>query len=182
MARPNQIIENPMSGVTIIFQKTARETDGALLQMDVIIKPRGRGWLNDQHLHPRQAESLQLISGQMVYCIGGRYFSAAPGEPLSVAAGAHHFLYNGGQSDAHFIWEFRPALDMERLLETKFALAARGRLNAHGRPRFWQAIALANAYRDTERTTTVPWPLQRPLLALLAPLARVERAEEFLAV
>ena len=118
----------------------------------------------------------------MVYCIGGRYFSATPGEPLSVAAGAHHFLYNGGQSDAHFIWEFRPALDMERLLETKFALAARGRLNAHGRPRFWQAIALANTYHGTERTTTVPWPLQRPLLALLAPLARVERAEEFLAV
>ena len=78
---------------------------------------------------------------------------------------------------------FRPtALDMERLLETKFALAARGRLNAHGRPRLWQAVTLANTYRAEERSTTVPWLIQRPLLAVLAPLARAERAEEFLSV
>lgn len=182
MARPNQIIEHPVAGLTIIFLKTARETDGALLQMDVIVKPRGRGWLNEQHLHPRQEERLQPIGGQMVYCIGGQYFTAQSDAPVSVPPGAHHFLYNGGTGDAHFIWEFRPALEMERLLETKFALAARGRLNAHGRPRFWQAVTLANAYRTEERSTTVPWPIQRPLLAVLAPLARAERAEEFLSV
>lgn len=178
MARPNQIIEHTAAGMTVIFLKTARQTDGALLQMDVIVKPKTQAWLNDLHVHPKQEEHIQGISGQVIYMLGGQFYVVHPGETLSVQPGTPHYFYNGGKSDAHFQWEFSPALETEFLLETLCALAARGRLNRHGRLSAWQAALLAHVFRNEERSAILPWFLQGPLLALLAPLARSNDAVE----
>ena len=39
MAREGDVIENPVSGARIVFRKTARNTNGELLQFDLFFKP-----------------------------------------------------------------------------------------------------------------------------------------------
>ena len=42
MAKPGDVIENPVTGERIVFRKTARETNGELLQFELLLKPLPR--------------------------------------------------------------------------------------------------------------------------------------------
>ena len=62
MAKPGQVIENG-SGHRIIFHKTSADTNGELLQFEEHLAPNGVG--RPEHIHLRQVERLQVLSGTM---------------------------------------------------------------------------------------------------------------------
>jgi hypothetical protein len=63
MAKASDELVNPVTGLRTVFRKTARDTDGELLQVDWIGEP---GWNTaPDHVHPLQEERFEVISGKL---------------------------------------------------------------------------------------------------------------------
>ena len=86
---------------------------------------------------------------------------ATTGETVIVKAGTAHAFWNTGDGQARFLFEIRPALGFERLLETMFALARDGKTDRRGLPHPLRLAAIADHHRDDLQLPIVPVPVQR---------------------
>jgi hypothetical protein len=125
------------------------------------------------HVHPKQQERFEIVAGTLGLKIDGEEVVVAPGETLTVPAGAPHGFWNAGDDEVRFRCEVRPALQFERLLETMFALAADGKTNRKGMPNPLRLAVIARAHFDVVRLPFPPAFVQRFGLALGAPLGRL---------
>ncbi len=169
MARPGDVIENPLSGERFVFRQTARETNGELLQFDLFLRPGGS--VPVEHVHGRQEERFEIVNGSVGFRVAGREQIAEVGQVLTVAPGTGHVLWNSGDGEAHVAIGFRPALNTETMFETICGLARDGKSNKRGMPGPLQTIVLAREYQVF--LPRLPIVAQRPAVALLAPLARL---------
>ena len=112
MAREGDELVNPVTGLRTIFRKTARETSGELLQVDWIGDP---GWTTGpDHVHPRQEERFEVISGELGLRVEGVERFHGAGEVIVAPAGSAHAAWNASSDDdAHVLVDFRPALRTE---------------------------------------------------------------------
>jgi mannose-6-phosphate isomerase-like protein (cupin superfamily) len=163
-------IENPVTGETLIFRQTSRETNGEAIVVETLVQPHG--FVAAAHVHPSQEERFEVLRGSVGFKVGRKKLVAGPGQRVTVPAGTAHKFWNAGDDVAHFVCEVRPALQFESLLETMFALAADGRTNRKGMPNPLQLAVIANAHFDTVRLPFPPALLQRIALALGSPLGR----------
>lgn len=171
MAQRDDVIENPITGERITFLDTAEDTDGALLRADFSLKPGG--FLpGGVHTHPYQEERFEVTSGALGVRVGRRKHVLKPGQAVVVPPGVIHSWWNAGAGQMEGVVEFRPALDMEGVFESSFALARDGRLSEKGLPHPLQAIALLDEFVDELGVPGLPHRLQQAIVRLLAPLAR----------
>jgi mannose-6-phosphate isomerase-like protein (cupin superfamily) len=170
MAHSRQILSNPVSGETIEFIRTAADTDGELLSIDLTLTPDGQ--VPGTHVHPEQEERFEVRSGTMKFKLGFKTIIAGPGDTVTVPAGKRHRFSNAGDEDAHVRVEVRPALRMEELFETTAALAAEGRVWGTGMPK---PLELALFVREYEREVRAPFPPAWVVRATTAPLAALAR-------
>jgi hypothetical protein len=70
MAKAGDTIESPVSGARIVFLKTARDTDGELLQLDDVMKGGGR--VPIEHVHPHMEERFEILSGSACLSMRGK--------------------------------------------------------------------------------------------------------------
>ena len=168
MARSGDVISSPVIGETITFEQTAKDTDGALLRFAVVQRPGAKG--PAMHLHARQEERLAVVSGTMRVLLGERELELRDGEEVVVPPGVPHRWWNGGAGPLRAVNEFRPALQMERFFETIYGLARDGKTDADGVPPLLQ-LALLTEYEIF--LPKPPVPVQRVVLGLLAPVARL---------
>jgi hypothetical protein len=96
---------------------------------------------------------------------------AGPGEVVVVSPGTVHAFSNAGDTPATARVEIRPALRMERLLETAVELAREGRTNAKGMPTPLELALFTREFADEVQGPFVPAWMQRASLAPLAWLA-----------
>lgn len=172
MAHENKTIENPITGARIVFLKTARDTNGELLQMDYTMQPHG--FVAAQHVHPLQEERFEVLAGTASFLSGTepeRKVSA--GETLVVPAGTPHIWWNPGDEEAHLILEFRPALRTQTFFETLFGLAADGKCNKKGLPNPLQLAVIGREFDKEGYLARPPLPIQRALFGALAPLGKL---------
>jgi mannose-6-phosphate isomerase-like protein (cupin superfamily) len=166
MARAGQTIEGGVqAGGRIVFRKTARDTNGELLQYDRYM--RGGGWLPKAHVHPYQEERFEVLSGTARLRVSGQERDIGAGETVTVPAGAPHIWGNPGEEEAHLIIEFRPALSMETFLETLSYAQKGGKLN------LLQRAVIGDEYEDVYYDVWPPLFAQRVLCRLLAPIGRL---------
>jgi quercetin dioxygenase-like cupin family protein len=171
MAYKGQTLSNVASGERITFRRTAAETGGELVEIDLEL-PAGRRVPGGLHVHPVQEERFEVVDGTMRFRMGRERIVAEAGDVVVVPPGVPHDFANAGDTDALVRVEVRPALKMERLFETAVALAAQGRTMMGGIPR---PLDLALFTREFEQEVQAAFPprwLLRPLLAPLAWLAR----------
>jgi len=169
MARAGDVIENPVTGERIIFRKTAADTNGELLQFELFFKPRAL--VPFEHVHPHQEERVQVVAGTVRFRLGGKEDGLAAGESVVLPAGIPHTLCNAGDDEAHLLVEARPGMKLETTLETIFGLARDGKVNEKGLPNLLQGAVLA---RESQTfLARPPVALQRAVLAVLAPIARL---------
>jgi mannose-6-phosphate isomerase-like protein (cupin superfamily) len=176
MARPGETIENPLTGERITFLETAEDTDGELLRFEYAAPPHAEG--PPEHIHPRQEERFEIVSGTLVARAGGRERTLGEGQSIAIAAGTPHTFRNPGGEEVRFLVEFRPALGIEPFFETAWGLVRDGRATALGVPKNpLQLAVLAAAYRDEVYLAGPPIPVQKALFAvgagMLAPLGRL---------
>jgi mannose-6-phosphate isomerase-like protein (cupin superfamily) len=170
MAYAGQTIENPVSGERITFRKTAADTNGELLEIDLELAPDGH--VPGKHVHPSQEERFEVISGTMKFKMGRKTVVAEAGEVVTVPAGVAHKFQNGGDETALVRVQVRPALKMEQLFETAVALANEGRTTSKGMPKPLDLALFVREYADEVQGAFPPVWVQQASLAPLAWIAR----------
>jgi quercetin dioxygenase-like cupin family protein len=170
MAFAGEILENPVSGERITFQKTAKDTGGEVLIIEVEVAPRGH--VPNAHRHPNQVERFEVLDGALRFRKGHRTVTARAGDAVVVAPGSVHRFKNAGPGSARARVEVRSALRMEELFETTVALAREGRTTTTGTPR---PLDLALFMREFDAEVRAPFVPAGAMRALTAPLAWLAR-------
>jgi quercetin dioxygenase-like cupin family protein len=165
MAYAGQQLDNPVTGERIVFRKTAADTNGEYVEIDLVLAPDGA--VPGTHVHPKQEERFEVVSGKMKFRLGLKKIVAGPGEVVVVPAGAVHNFANAGDEAAHVRVTMTPALKMEELFETSVALAKAGRVNRRGMPKPLDLALFVDRFADEARA---PFPPAAVVKALFAPL------------
>jgi quercetin dioxygenase-like cupin family protein len=154
MIQAGQTVENPVTGERMIFRKTAAETGGELVEVELIARPGAFVFM--PHVHPFQTERFEVLSGAIEVKTGRKRQVAKAGEVVTIEPGVSHSWRNASdEEELRFLVEVRPALQFERLIETMFGLAADGKTNKKGMP---NPLRLAVIARDTFDTVQLPFP------------------------
>jgi mannose-6-phosphate isomerase-like protein (cupin superfamily) len=169
--RAGETIDNPVTGESVTFLRTAAETGGELVEIEVTLQPEGT--VAAAHVHPYQSERFEVLEGTIEFRRGRRRVAAGAGEVVEVPAGTAHTFRNVGESVARFRCEVRPALQFERFLETMFGLATDGKTNRKGMPSPLRLAVIANAHFDDVRLPYVPAFAQKAALVTGAALGRL---------
>jgi len=164
-------IENARTGQRMIFLKTWAETNGTQLQIECFSP------LTDarepEHIHPYQENRFHVLSGELSFFVDGNVKVVHPGETLSIPKNTPHFFWNSGRDEAHYIQEFFPALKIDSLFETFFALARDKKLNKGGAPNIFMASLIMLKYEKELRLSKPAWILQKIAFNLFAPIGRL---------
>ena len=162
---------HPVTGERLVFRKRSRDTNGELLEFELLMAPGG--FVASPHVHPSQEERFEIAGAELMFRVGGVERRYKPGDVAVVPPGVPHVWWNPSDTEAATLIQLRPALDMETVFETLFGLAADGKVSTKGLPNPLQMMVLARAYR---REVQPGPPLSRfvgPLSVVLAPVGRL---------
>jgi quercetin dioxygenase-like cupin family protein len=172
MVAAGQVFEHPVTREKIVFRKTARDTGGELCAADVYLQPGA--FVAAEHIHPRQEERFEVVSGTLRGRVAGKELAKGPGERVVVAAGTPHVWWNSGDEELHVGVEVRPALRFENFFETFCGLAQDGKVDTKtGLPNLLQMAVIMRAYQDVLVLARPPRPVQTVLFGALAPVGRL---------
>jgi mannose-6-phosphate isomerase-like protein (cupin superfamily) len=171
MAYQGQTLVNPASGERITFRRTAAETNGELVAIDLEL-PTGARVPGGLHLHPKQEERFEVVNGTMRFRMRRKRVVAGSGEVVVVPPGLPHDFANVGDEPALVRVDIRPALKMEQLFETAIALAEQRRTMMNGIPKPLELALFTREFEDEVQAAFPPRWVQRLALAPLAWLAR----------
>jgi len=160
MATTGDILTIPQLGVEIRVLRTAADTGGELFEAEVTGRPRG--FLVQEHVHPRQRERWEVLEGAMRIVIDGREHLLGPGDAVEVPAGAPHRHLVAGDGDGRARLQSRPALDSEAFLARLAELGRAGRL-PFGYPTPAAALELVRDFAHVGHASRPPLRIQRAL-------------------
>ena len=174
MAYTGKEIRHPVAGERAIFRQTARDTGGELLEIDVFMSPRG--FVTVEHVHPRQEERFEIVSGAITMTIRGEEQVVGAGETRVVPRNTSHVWRNRSDvEEAHVRVEFRPAGTIEYLFENVAGLAVDGKVNPKtGLPGTLQMAVLGKAYGNDMLMSRPPQWVQRTFATVVAPIGRLK--------
>ena len=170
MIHAGDTLYNPVTGESMTFVTTSRQTDGEYVVIELSADPDA--FVAAAHVHPAQTETFEVLEGTLAAKVDGTVQTATTGDVLVVEAGQAHKWWNAGDSRLVFRCEIRPALQFESLIETMFSLAADGKTNAKGMPNPFRLAVIAKAHFDTVQLPGVPAWVQKTALAMGAPFGR----------
>lgn len=162
--------ENPVTGERGIL-RVAPDSDDAPLVADLYAQPGAA--VVGEHVHPHSTEAFTVVRGTLGVRLNGVESRLQAGTRVVVPPGTPHDWWNAGQETAWVIVEVDPGRRFQALVANLFGLARDGRTDATGRPSLLQTALLSREFDDTVRFTRPPRAVQRPLFAVLAPLARL---------
>jgi quercetin dioxygenase-like cupin family protein len=171
VASTQKVLENQATGERIVFRRTTEETGGEALEYELFFKPQG--FLVREHLHPGQSERHEVLSGKLGLHLGGEDRVLEPGDAVVVPAATPHRLFPVGDEPVQALFELRPALRTEQLLETFVRLAREGKVDGKGNPRPFELALIAREFEPEGYATKPPLAVQHVLLAPLAWLAKL---------
>lgn len=171
MIKKGDTIVNVRTGQKMTFLETWTETNGTQLKIDCISPVSSEK--EKSHFHPYQENRFTILNGSLHFIINGKEQIANVGDIISIPKNVPHSFYNSGNTDAHYIQEFFPALKIDSLFETFFALARDGKLNKKGTPNMLRTALILLYFEKEIRLTQPNWILQKITFKLLAPIARL---------
>src|SRR6266511_2848626 len=115
MAKAGDVLEMARLGCSVKLLRTAAETNGELLEFDVLGRPRG--FLVQPHVHVGQVERYEVIGGTFKLVEGGREHLLGPGDSMQTGAGVVHRQLPGDGADGHVRVQSRPAGTTQEFLE-----------------------------------------------------------------
>lgn len=167
----SQGIENPIAGERVTFLRRGEDTDGELVELELVADPFAAG--PPEHVHENQDESFEILAGTVTGTLDGEPFTASAGESFVISAGTPHRWWNDGHEALRARVEVRPAMEIAEFLETVYGLAADGKTNAKGIPNPLQMAVIADHYWETNHLVSPPAPIQKLVFGLLAPIGRL---------
>jgi quercetin dioxygenase-like cupin family protein len=119
MARTGDTVTNPATGERVTFVRTAADTGGALLELELTWPHEGQR--APEHVHPEMEERYEVLSGTAAFRIAGEERTAGVGDIVTVAPNTAHLAWNPTPNPVKLKVEFRPALRWEEFVERLFA-------------------------------------------------------------
>ena len=159
-------------GVRVEIRKSAAQTDGELVEFDVV--GRARGFIAQAHVHAAQSERHEVIEGTMRLVVGGREHLLGPGQAMEVPAGTSHRQLPGDEGHGRVRVQLRPAGRTEEFLQRLAQLSASGAFNRWGYPRPLAGAALVRDFGDVGHASRPPVAVQRAVAGALLRLASSE--------
>lgn len=169
MAISNKIISNSKTGQVIRFLQTAKDTNGALLEMECGFGPKSKE--PPTHYHPYQEEDFTVLSGELTVKIDAKTITLKKGDTLHIPRNKIHSMWNCSDSKTIVNWKVRPAMKSENLLETFTGLANDNKTNKDGMPGILQIAATAKRFSDEFRLAKPSYAVQKIVFGILTPLS-----------
>ncbi|HEX5619535.1 MAG TPA: cupin domain-containing protein, partial [Solirubrobacteraceae bacterium] len=123
------VLDMPALGVRVELRQTAADTDGELVEFDVV--GRARGFLAVEHVHTQQSEHYEVIEGALRLVVDGQEHLLGPGEEMETPVGVPHRQLPGGDGEGRIRITLRPAGRTEEFLRRLTTM----RFNRFGYPR-----------------------------------------------
>jgi uncharacterized protein YndB with AHSA1/START domain/mannose-6-phosphate isomerase-like protein (cupin superfamily) len=178
MANAGDVLDMAQLGCKVQLIRTAAETDGELIEFDVIGRPRG--FPVQPHVHVDQSERYEVIARTLKIVEDGREHLLGPGETMEVPAGVSHRQMPGDDGDdGHVRVQARPAGNTQAFLERVAAMCAAGEFNRFGFPRPVAGARLVSDFGDEGHATRRPLAVQKALARLVLRVAGIMRPYVF---
>jgi len=178
MAKAGDVLDVAPLGCSVKLLRTGAETNGELVEFDVIGRPKG--FLVQSHVHSTQDEHYEVISGTMVLVVDGTEHVLGVGETMSTPAGvAHRQLPGKDRSDGVVRVQVRPAGDTQAFLERVVDMCAAGEFNRFGFPKPVAGARLLTDFGGSGHATMPPLPVQRALAKTVLGVAGLSRPYVF---
>jgi quercetin dioxygenase-like cupin family protein/uncharacterized protein YndB with AHSA1/START domain len=175
--KAGDVLELGPLGLRIEFRRTAEETGGELIEADVTGRPRGL--LAQRHVHPEQAERLEVLEGTMKVAMNGREHILGPGQAIDVPPGTPHTQQPIGPGPGRVRISVRPAGRTEGFLERLAELCAQGQIARTGFPRPLAGAELVLDFSEAGHAAMPSVRVQRALARAVLALARPMRPYVF---
>lgn len=169
MAFKNKQICNPVTKQDIRFILTSKDTNGALLEMEVTYHAQSKEPAT--HYHPFQAEYFSVLQGQLTLRVDGQLQILNKGETFHIPFNKEHSMWNGTAEKTVVNWKVVPAMATENFLEMATGLAIDGKTNKKGMPDFLQVILMANKYANEFRLSKPSFAVQKIMFVILIPFS-----------
>ena len=172
MAGAGDVIENPVIGDRVTFLEVAADTGGEKLRFEWAVPP---GFSVPEHVHPRQEERHEVLSGTLWSRVGGRERTFGEGEGVVGPAGVPHAWRNPSrEEELRLLSELRPALHMETIIEVTAEIMRDLKNDKMGAPGHLLRFAvLTDETQGDFYFSSTPARLSMKLLGKLAPLGRL---------
>ena len=157
-------VEDRSTGARITFLERGVDQEGPYLLMEGDLPPETDS--GPARLHPRAEVRADVVDGRAVVTVSGEETVLRAGESLVIAAGHPHTIRNGGEGPLVVRTTLRPPGEFEAAIRSLYESGAGGRPDPLG------VAAVLYQYREDVRLAGLPWRLQRPLLRVLAAVAR----------
>jgi uncharacterized protein YndB with AHSA1/START domain len=166
MANAGDVLDMAQLGCRVQLIRTAAQTDGELLEFDVIGRPRG--FLVQSHVHTGQVERYEVMAGTLKIVENGREHLLGPGETMEVPAGTAHRQVPGDKTDdGHVRVRVSPAGSAQAFLERAAAMCAAGKFNRFGLPKPVAGAKLVRDFGDEGHAAHPPLRVQKALSRLI---------------
>jgi quercetin dioxygenase-like cupin family protein/uncharacterized protein YndB with AHSA1/START domain len=169
----NETLEMKQLGLRVRFLRTAADTGGEVLEMEVEGRPRG--FLSQRHVHPGQVERLEVVSGALKVLMEGREHVLTEGQSLEVPAGTPHTQVPVGAGPGVVRIQVRPAGRTQAFLERLAELCRERKITRMGVPRPLAGAELVLEYGDTGHAAKPSLRVQRAIAGLVMGVAHPMR-------
>jgi mannose-6-phosphate isomerase-like protein (cupin superfamily) len=139
-------IANPAVGMRGTILRTGSETNGELFEVEFLVEPGD--WTGPDHIHLRQEERFEIMSGTLRLRVADREELLTPGSTHVLPPSTSHNLRNEGPGEARFLLQLRPALRMEAYLRDLWRAANEGSKRRWGAPSMLELAVIQREYPD----------------------------------
>jgi uncharacterized protein YndB with AHSA1/START domain/quercetin dioxygenase-like cupin family protein len=136
-----------------------------MLEMEVSGRPRG--FLDQRHVHPEQAERIEVVTGAIRVTMNGRERVLGAGESIEIPAGTPHTQVPYGEGAGTVRIQVRPAGRTWAFMERVAELCREGQFTRRGFPKPAAGAELVLDYGDTGHAAVPSLTTQRALAGLL---------------
>jgi mannose-6-phosphate isomerase-like protein (cupin superfamily) len=156
-------------GASFVITKSAAETGGERVELEITFPPDASG--PPPHFHLHQEEQWHVLAGTLEVQDAGHWRTLREGESASIPAGHVHTLRNRTKDDVRVLDVHIPALDFQDYMEDLHRLTEAGKITSLRSPR--SLIYLAMVLREHRTTQLTASRLQRIAESALAGLGKL---------
>lgn len=162
-------ISSSLGDYEVEFIKTAEETNGEYLEVEVLMAPKGG---NDMHYHTTFTEHFEVLEGTLGIQVEKEVLYLGPGQSAQAPLYKLHRFFNPSETDpVRFRVVVRPARKFETTMRIAYGLANDGFCNKKGIPKSLWHLALLFEMGETY-VPMMPHGLQKTIFGFLAGVAR----------